>query len=76
MDYDIGLQVNVALLRDDVSCGREIETALFNYTTMDWDYLNRRLKAVASVERKVGVAMVAVNRRVRARARRASLVAG
>jgi hypothetical protein len=69
-------QATAAWPREDVSFDGAFEIALTNYTTMDWDFLNRRLKAVASMESKVGVAMVAVNRRVRARARRASLVAG
>jgi hypothetical protein len=59
--------------REDVSFDAALELALTNYLTMDWDYIRGRLRTAASSERQVATLMASVNRRVRSRARRASL---
>jgi hypothetical protein len=66
-------QATVSWPREDVSFDAALEIALTNYVTMDWDYVRRRLRTAASSERNVGTLMASVNRRVRSRARRASL---
>ncbi len=66
-------QATVSWPREDVSFDSALEIALTNYITMDWDYVRSRLRAAASKERTVGTIMIGVNRRVRLRARRASL---
>jgi hypothetical protein len=65
-------QATVSWPREDVSFDAALEVALTNYATMDWDYVRDRLRTVVSRERKVGTLMVAIGRRVRARARRGS----
>ncbi len=66
-------QATVSWPREDVSFDAALELALTNYVTMDWDYVQRRLRTIVSTERMVGALMVSVNRRVRSRARRGSL---
>jgi len=59
--------------REDVSFDAAFEIALTNYLTLDWDYVRVRLRKIVIRERVIGSLMGAVNRRVRARARRGSL---
>jgi hypothetical protein len=66
-------QATVSWPREDVSFDSAFEIALINYTRMDWDHVRDRLKLKAVAEATVGVLMVAVNRRVRSRARRANV---
>jgi hypothetical protein len=66
-------QATVSWPSEDVSFDSALELALTNYVTMDWDYIRGRLGKIVSRERKVGALMVAVNRRVRSRARRGFL---
>jgi hypothetical protein len=66
-------QATVSWPREDVSFDSAFEIALINYTRMDWDHIRDRLKLKAVAEATVGVLMVAVNRRVRSRARRANV---
>lgn len=68
-------QATVSWPREDISFDSAIAIALTNYLSLDWDYVRDRLRAAASTERTVGIPMVAVNRRVRSRARRANLIA-
>jgi hypothetical protein len=69
-------QATVSWPREDISFDSAMAIALTNYLTLDWDYVRYRLRAAVSTERKVGLLMAAVNRRVRARARRAHLTVG
>ncbi len=69
-------QATVSWPREDVSFDSALELAFTNYKTMDWDYIRERLKAVDPTDQNLGTGMVAVNRRVRARARRANLSTG
>jgi transcriptional regulator with XRE-family HTH domain len=62
--------------REDISFDSAMAIALTNYGTLDWDFVRDRLRAAVSTEEKVGTLMVAVNRRVRSRARRANLGLG
>jgi hypothetical protein len=64
-------QATVSWPREDVSFDSAWELALTNYKTIDWDYIRARLKAATITEQEIGTYMVAVNRRVRPRARRA-----
>lgn len=66
-------QATVTWPHEGISFDSAFEIGLTNYVTMDWDYIRRRLKAAASQEPRVGIHMIGVNRRVRLRARRASL---
>jgi hypothetical protein len=66
-------QATVSWPREDISFDGALEIALTNYTTMDWDYIVRRLKTAVSAERTVGSLMASINRRVRTRARRETL---
>ena len=66
-------QATVSWPQEDVSVDAALEIALTNYARMDWDYVRRRLRAASSSEGIVGTLMAGVNRRVRSRARRASL---
>ncbi|TAN33933.1 hypothetical protein EPN29_04680 [bacterium] len=68
-------QATVPWPREDISFDAALEIALTNYVTMDWDYVRRRLRTAALAEGKVGTLMASVDRRVRSRARRASLEA-
>jgi hypothetical protein len=69
-------QATVSWPREDISFDSAMAIALTNYLTLDWDYVRYRLRAAVSTGRKVGLLMAAVNRRVRARARRAHLTVG
>jgi hypothetical protein len=71
--FDRVRQATVSWPHEDISFDAALEIALTNYVTMDWDYVRRRLRSAASAERNVGTLMANVNRRVRSRARRASL---
>lgn len=66
-------QATVSWPHEDVSFDAAFEIGLTNYATMDWDYVRRRLRTATSSEGAVGTLMASVNRRVRSRARRASL---
>jgi hypothetical protein len=66
-------QATVSWPHEDISFDAALEIALTNYVTIDWDYVRRRLRIATSAERSVGALMSNVNRRVRSRARRASL---
>jgi len=66
-------QATVSWPQEGISFDAALEIALTNYATMDWDYVRRRLRRASSSERSVGTLMASVNRRVRSRARRASL---
>jgi hypothetical protein len=66
-------QATVSWPREDVSFDSALALALTNYKTIDWDYVRDRLRTADITDQPVGTAMVAVNRRVRSRARRANL---
>jgi hypothetical protein len=66
-------QATVSWPHEDISFDAALEIGLTNYATMDWDYVRRRLRTAISDEGAVGTLMASVNRRVRSRARRASL---
>ena len=66
-------QATVSWPREDISFDAAFELALTNYVTLDWDYIRARLRKAISSDRKVATLMSSVNRRVRSRARRASL---
>jgi hypothetical protein len=66
-------QATVSWPREDVSFDSAFELALTNYRTMDWDYVRGRINSKIAAEQNVGKLMLAVNRRVRSRARRRNL---
>ena len=66
-------QATVSWPREDVSFDSAFEIALTNYRTMDWDYIRDRINSRIAAEQNVGKLMLAVNRRVRARARLSNL---
>jgi hypothetical protein len=69
-------QATVGWPREDISFDSAIAIALTNYRSLDWGYVLDRLRVARIAERKVGALMIAVNRRVRARARRGNLLSG
>lgn len=68
-------QATMSFPREDMSFDGALEIALTNYLTIDWDYVRDRTRASVSTEKRVSTTMVAVNRRVRSRARRGRLSA-
>lgn len=69
-------QATVGWPSEDISFDSAMAIALTNYRSLDWDYVRERLRAASTRERKAGALMIAVNRRVRARARRGNLLPG
>jgi hypothetical protein len=64
-------QATVSWPREDVSFDSALAISLTNYIRLDWEYVRSRIRAIVSAESRIGNLMIAVNRRVRSRARRA-----